>query len=184
MQNNISKITEIKSLLFTQSIDEAWFINASKLLNRSVKTLKKSNWDISNWNKKWGEIERISESNLIFKRLDKGPEITIIGDENINIALTRLALIGRLIEEMKKENKETYAKVGETDNWNKCVVYANGEKLEEIISADAIFNIYEVLIRDKNRKPIPTPDKKSFQTQTITGKVVTIIKEKEPLTFF
>lgn len=185
MQNDANKITELRKLIFDQPTDEAWFIEAAKQLNKRVKTLKKSSWIKTKWNKDWGKIIELLENIFLFKRSDGGPDLRFTTDkEDSSGAFIRIALIGKLINEMRNKNLVSYVKINETKDWNKCIVYINGEKIDEVISADAIFNTCEIFQRDKNRKLTLTPDKESFQTQTITGKVVTITKETEPLTFF
>lgn len=175
----------LRTLINTQDLDDIWLFKVSIEIRVAPYELRQPDWYKHKWNEKWGSIDTTNDyspNEIVWIRPDGAKPLIDGSDKYDNLKAARFALLGELIENLKSKSELSYVEVGYPDNWNKCIITVNGEKIEKLISADALLGIYEMYDRDKKGK-LKLDENKELVVVQLSG-YIKILVEKNRLSFF
>jgi hypothetical protein len=175
----------LRALLTAKSEDDSWIKDVTEVIPEGFKRHQDGSPYLALWQQEWGSIQwyRPADDGPLapaLVRTDGGPMLIGFPESQDWAKMTRYALVGLLIQSIRRCKLLSYAKVGYPQEWRTCKIYHNGNELDHVTWADAVLGQAQVLSR-KGGKFVENDG--SMATMNLVGSI-TIEPGQKDLGFF
>lgn len=185
MTDNAAIISKLKTLINSQTTDDAWISAVNECIGIDTQQLNIEYWNNTFDIKEVGNVEDVkSPSGVMWHRPDGGMSMVVTDPLPQHITLARYLMLARVIKEMKQNNELSFVTVGyPVEQWRHCEVFLNNIKREGIITADALLGLITYYVKNQNNEFVINEKTGEFQIAQISG-MVKIVVNKNAQTFF